>query len=183
MKIPEKTKAKIEAVLELIRPESETLSARQEARARKHIHAAILTVSLEARAREKAENAAKILPRKKVTRGDHMRMAATVRWAAYAEASCGKMDAATFRRLGQRWKSEELGELLGVSASTVYAYRRLDNPRRIPNVIADKLLALCAEYNAENVGLPGEPPPPYELELFAAASPPETEVKEDGAEE
>lgn len=168
--ISEKNKQLIAAGLLLLTPPGLKCTKNQIRKASKHIHAAILALSVEARKEElKRRRLAQLRQGELMVRANTQK-AITARWAAYADKS-NMMTNDEFRRLSAPWEAIELAELLGVSVSRITAYRRKAQVRRVPDEVAKKLLDLVQRSLEEEQArcLPG-------LEGYIV--PPETAVSE-----
>lgn len=137
--ISEKNKQLVAAGLLLLTPPGLQCTKNQIKRASKHIHAAILALSVEARKKElKKRRLARLKPGE-LLNSINGRNAIEKRWEQY---QCSMMSNEDFRKLSAPWEATELAELLGVSVNRIAAYRRKKQTRRVPDDVARKLLEL-----------------------------------------
>jgi hypothetical protein len=162
--ISEKNKQLVEAGLALLTPPGLKCTKHQIRRASKHLHAAILALSVEARKEELKRRRLAKLKTGELINCINTRKALATRWERY-EQQCSDMTNEEFRKLSSPWEAVELAGLLGISVSRVTAYRRKAQTRRVPNTVAQKLLALIERTTAEEQAqcLPG-------LEEYLASS-------------
>lgn len=152
--ISEKNKQLVAAALLLLTPPGLQCTKHQIRRASKHIHAAILALSVESRKEElKRRRLARLKPGE-LLNSINGRNAIEKRWEQY---QCSIMNNEEFRKLSAPWEASELAELLGVSAWQINAYRRKKQTRRVPDDVAKKLLELVNKSMQEelNMCLPG----------------------------
>ena len=152
--ISEKNKQLVAAALLLLTPPGLKCTKNQIKRASKHIHAAILALSVEARKEElKKRRLARLKPGE-LLNSINGRNAIEKRWEQY---QCSIMSNEEFRKLSAPWDANGLAELLGVSAWQINAYRRKKQTRRVPDEVAKKLLELINKSMQEdlNMCLPG----------------------------
>lgn len=152
--ISEKNKQLVAAALLLLTPPGLKCTKNQIKRASKHIHAAILALSVEARKEELKRRRLARLQSGELLNSINARSAIENRWKQY---QCGLMTNEEFRRLSAPWGALELAELLGISTSRIMAYRRKVQARRVPDAVAKKLLELVERSLAEDQAacLPG----------------------------
>ena len=137
--ISEKNKQLVAAALLLLTPPGLKCTKNQIKRASKHIHAAILALSVEARKEElKKRRLARLKPGE-LLNSINGRNAIEKRWEQY---QCSIMSNEEFRKLSAPWDAIELAELLGTTATRITAYRRKKQTRRVPDEVARKLLEL-----------------------------------------
>lgn len=152
--ISEKNKQLVEAGLALLTPPGLKCTKNQIRKASKHLHDAILALSVEARKEELKRRRLARLKTDDLLVQANVRKAIAARWDAY---ECDLMSNEEFRKLSAPWEAEELAELLGTTKSRITAYRRKKQTRRVPNEIARKLLDLIERATAEEQAqcLPG----------------------------
>ena len=144
--ISEKNKALVQAGLELLTPPGLKCTKHQIRRASKHLHDAILALSVEARKEELKRRRLARLKQGELLVQANSRKAIVARWDAY---QCDLMSNEEFRKLSAPWDAIELAELLGTTATRITAYRRKKQTRRVPDEIARKLLDLIERTTAE----------------------------------
>ena len=152
--ISEKNKALVEAGLALLTPPGLKCTKNQIRKASKHLHAAILALSVEARKEElKRRRLARLKPGE-LLNSIIAKNAIEARWGQY---QCSLMSNEEFRKLSAPWEAVELAELLGISVSRITAYRRKKQTRRVPDDVAKKLLELIEQAIAaeKSACLPG----------------------------
>lgn len=154
--ISEKNKQLVEAGLALLTPPGLKCTKHQIRKASKHLHAAILALSVEARKEELKRRRLARLKQGELINRINMQNAIATRWERY-EQQCSIMSNEEFRKLSAPWEALELAELLEISVSRITAYRRKAQTRRVPNTVAQKLLALIERTTAEEQAqcLPG----------------------------
>lgn len=158
--IPEENRDLIEAGLQLLTPPGLKCTKEQINRAVRHLNQAIIALSAETRRAELNRRRLAKLKCGPVMNRINNRKAVAVRWDAYAK-TCDQMSNAEFRELSMQWTAQELAELTGYSAPRIRAYRRMANPLRVPNDLADKLMELVRKSEAQDAAnsLPGFEPP------------------------